>query len=196
MELNKLNFNHLNYFSVIAREGSIKKACHKLGLTAPALSSQLKQLETFLGTPLFERRVRKLILNDSGRLVLEYATKIFNEADALIKSVTHPDPHKMKSIRVGVIPSLSKTHVHEFVVPLWKDEYVCVSIMERDLADLTRDLEIGNLDIILSDKQSIPTGAQFETYKLQSRKIVCVGTDSMANELKIVGLDVLHLKTP
>lgn len=194
----KLNFNHLHYFSVIAQEGSIKKACHRLGLTPAALSSQLKILESSLGKPLFERRVRKLVINDAGRLVLEYANKIFSEADALVQSVAQPAPHKIRVIRVGVIPSLSKDHIHEFVVPLWRDEYICVSIIERDLAELTRALEIGNLDIILSDKKVNPTGSQFSTEKLLSRKMICVGNKKFAHLKKdfpysLAGQPFLHV---
>ena len=39
-----LNYHHLYYFFVIAKEGSIAKACEKLFLAQPTLSTQLKQL--------------------------------------------------------------------------------------------------------------------------------------------------------
>ncbi|HRQ83151.1 MAG TPA: LysR family transcriptional regulator, partial [Azospirillaceae bacterium] len=50
-----LNYHHLRYFRVIARELSLTRAAEKLNLSAPALSIQLKQLEESLGHRLFER---------------------------------------------------------------------------------------------------------------------------------------------
>ena len=50
-----LNYHHLRYFRVIAREQSLARAAEKLNLSAPALSIQLKQLEESLGHLLVER---------------------------------------------------------------------------------------------------------------------------------------------
>lgn len=72
-----LNYHHLYYFYVIAKEGSIAKACGRLLLAQPTLSAQLKQFEKNIGRPLFERRPRKLTLTEEGRIVLDYAESIF-----------------------------------------------------------------------------------------------------------------------
>jgi LysR family transcriptional activator of nhaA len=66
-----LNYHHLNYFRVIAQEGSIARAAQKLRLGQPTLSAQLKQLEEHIGIKLFERKHKKLILTESGRIALE-----------------------------------------------------------------------------------------------------------------------------
>ncbi len=65
--LNWLNCHHLNYFWVIAREGSIKQACKVLSLSQPALSAQLPTLENAIGEKLFSRIGRKLVLTDVGQ---------------------------------------------------------------------------------------------------------------------------------
>ena len=50
-----LNLKHLYYYNVFAQELSTQKAAKRLGITSPALSNQLKQLEGFLGIPLTKR---------------------------------------------------------------------------------------------------------------------------------------------
>ena len=72
-----INYHHLNYFRVIASEGSISKAAEKLRLGQPTLSAQLKQFEEQLGVRLFDRQHKKLILTEQGKIALNYAQTIF-----------------------------------------------------------------------------------------------------------------------
>lgn len=174
-DIANLNFNHLRYFCIIATEGSIKKAAQKLKISQPALSGQLRQLEEFFGFYLFDRKVRKLVLNVAGKLVLEYATNIFSNADEMLKSVKNFDFIQLQVIRVGVLPSLSKSNIHELILPLWKNENISVVVMEKDLNELVSNLELGNLDIILSDRSVMKTGTLFDNKKLKPRKMVAVG---------------------
>ena len=71
-----LNYHHLRYFRLIARELSVSRGAKKLNLSAPALSIQLKQLEQSLGHTLLERRRGGLVLTEAGRLALDYAETI------------------------------------------------------------------------------------------------------------------------
>jgi molybdenum-dependent DNA-binding transcriptional regulator ModE len=56
MRSNPLNYHHLLYFWAVARKGSVKLASQSLHVSQPSISTQLKQLEGCLGTPLFARR--------------------------------------------------------------------------------------------------------------------------------------------
>lgn len=68
MHMEWLNYHHLLYFGVIAREGSMKRACEVLNLSLPALSAQLRTLEDTLGEKLFHRVGRTLVLTDAGQM--------------------------------------------------------------------------------------------------------------------------------
>ncbi len=72
-----INYHHLYYFKTIAEEESVSKAAHKLRLGQPTLSAQLKQFEEQLGVQLFERKHKKLLLTEQGRIALDYAQNIF-----------------------------------------------------------------------------------------------------------------------
>ena len=73
-----LNYNHLQYFWAVAREGSIAKASESLHLTPQTISGQLKLLDDAVGQPLFNRVGRRLVLSEMGRVVYEYANEIFS----------------------------------------------------------------------------------------------------------------------
>jgi len=82
--MNWLNYHHLLYFWTVAREGTIARAAEKLHLGQPAISTQLKQLETALGVKLFQKSGRTLELTEMGRTVYRYADEIFSLGGELL----------------------------------------------------------------------------------------------------------------
>jgi LysR family transcriptional regulator for metE and metH len=75
----KLEIRHLALVLAIVEEGSLTKAGHRLHLTQSALSHQLRDAEEKLGTPLFLRLNKKLVLTKSGQKVLNVAERIIGE---------------------------------------------------------------------------------------------------------------------
>jgi LysR family transcriptional regulator, regulator for metE and metH len=75
----KLEIRHLALVLAIVEEGSVTKASHRLHLTQSALSHQLRDAEEKLGTPLFLRLNKKLVLTQSGQKVLNVAERIIPE---------------------------------------------------------------------------------------------------------------------
>lgn len=63
-----LNYHHLLYFYIVAREGSIARASKVLRLAQPTLSGQIHKLEDSLDEKLFERQGRNLVLTEMGRV--------------------------------------------------------------------------------------------------------------------------------
>lgn len=66
----------LRYFLAVAREESISRAAERLHITQPTLSRQLAQLESEVGTKLFERGTRKILLTHEGILLRRRAEEI------------------------------------------------------------------------------------------------------------------------
>ena len=79
--MKNLNLRHLRIFETIASCGSFTSAAELLGMSQPAVSMQLRQLETDLGTVLFERPQRQR-LTDAGQDLLQHARVILAQARA------------------------------------------------------------------------------------------------------------------
>ena len=82
-----LNYHHLHYFWMVAREGSIAAACEHLHVAQPTVSAQIRKLETCLGQRLFERDGRRLRLTEAGVVVYRFADEIFTIGRELMDSL-------------------------------------------------------------------------------------------------------------
>jgi len=74
-------FKQLKIFSTVAEHQSYTHAARILYLTQPAVSMQIKQLEDFVGMPLFERMGKQIGLTEAGRELLHYAQTIQHQMD-------------------------------------------------------------------------------------------------------------------
>ena len=72
-----LNYHHLRYFWVVAREGSVTRAARRLGVAVQTISVQIAQLEQAMGKALLAPQGRRLVPTEAGRLALGYADQIF-----------------------------------------------------------------------------------------------------------------------
>ena len=82
-----MELNQIRQFRVIARTESISKASEELFIAQPSLSQTLKRLETELGTPLFDRKGRRIFLNGAGRIFLKYCDEIVAALDSAAKEI-------------------------------------------------------------------------------------------------------------
>ena len=104
-----LNYQRLQYFQMVAQEGSIAKASEKLNLGQPAISIQIKHLEKEVGRDLFERRNRRLVLTQAGQVALEYANQIFNLGNELTEVLQAGSFLRKAHLNIGVLDSIPKT---------------------------------------------------------------------------------------
>jgi LysR family transcriptional activator of nhaA len=146
-----LNYHHLFYFQTIANEGSIAGAAKKLRLGQPTLSAQLKVLEDALGQHLFERKNRRLVLTESGKMALDYANQIFGLGDELLEALHQRTHLKRAHIQIGVLESLPKKLI-QYLIHSIQDEGRCtVAVLEGSGEQLYRELLAHKLDLVLSN---------------------------------------------
>ena len=105
------SLNALRAFEAAARHLSMTRAASELHVSAPAVSEQVKSLETFLGVKLFVRANRRLALTDAGHATLPYLSDGF---DALAEAVRRARAHSIETsansrrrLTVTIPPSLA-----------------------------------------------------------------------------------------
>ena len=97
-----LNLKHLYYFHIFAKELSTKRAANRLGITSPALSNQLKELESFLGVKLMRRFDGKVVFTETGEIVLHYAQRMFTTYEELMVRLSTARGIRSANFQVGI----------------------------------------------------------------------------------------------
>lgn len=147
-----LNYRQLHYFWVVAKTGSIVRACEQLNLTPQTISGQISLLEQTYGVELFRRVGRQLELTETGRQALSYAEPMFQiggELEALLR--TQPE-EKQILFRVGVADVVPKSIVYRLIAPTMEmSDPLRISCREDKLERLLADLAIQRLDLVISD---------------------------------------------
>ncbi len=93
-------FRHLVYFLAVAEECNFGKAAHRLHLSQPSLSEQIKQLEAILDATLFTRGRAGAGLTASGRKFLPHARRILQMSHNAVRA-TSPRYSAAHSDRTG-----------------------------------------------------------------------------------------------
>jgi len=159
-----INYKHLHYFWVTAKEGGIARASERLHLTPQTISGQLSLLEGQLGSKLFNRVGRNLELSDTGRLVLSYADEIFSLGGELEEVVYQLPKDRPQLFRVGVVDSLPKSIAHRILQPaLSTTEPIRMICREATVDDLLAELTLHRLDLVLADRP-IPAGVSMRGF--------------------------------
>lgn len=147
-----LNYRQLHYFWVVAKTGSIVRACEQLNLTPQTISGQITLLEQTIGVQLFQRVGRQLELTEAGRQALPYAEQMFQlgaELEVLLRA--QPDGQQLL-FRVGVADVVPKSIVYRLLAPTMDtDEAIRITCREDKLERLLADLAIQRLDLVISD---------------------------------------------
>ena len=185
-----LNYNQLYYFYKIAELGSIAEASKNVLISSPALSMQLKELEETLGSQLFDRVGKKLILTDTGSVVFEYAKDIFKLGLELKDTINDRTVDKRLRIEIGCQDSIPKKIVDELLAFLLDQKKCRVVVREGDREQLIQMQNSFQLDLILTNSvPSINNDFIYESKLLLREDIVISGSPALCKKIKPKKLD-------
>lgn len=147
-----LNYHHLLYFWTVAREGSVAKACVRLGLAQPTISGQLRALEHSLGSKLFERVGRNLVLTEAGRQAYRYADEIFSLGRQLQEAVRGEGVGRRLRLVAGIGESLPEVMTYKILEPALRLADPVQIVCRRGSPErLAADLAVHDVDVVLAD---------------------------------------------
>ena len=181
-----LNYHHLLYFWVVAREGSIVKASGVLNLTPPTISGQLAALEESLGEKLFEKSGRGLALTEMGRVVFRYADEIFALGKELRDTIRGRPTSKTPRLVVGIADVVPKLVAFRLIEPAFRLPQRVEIVCEEDEPErLHGALARHELDLVISDAP-LPAGAAVKAYShpLGESPIALFGTAELAKRYR------------
>lgn len=177
-----LNYHHLFYFWMAAREGSIAEASKQLLLAQPTITGQIRALKNALGEKLFTRSGRGLVLTEVGRLVYRYANEIFPLGRELTNVLKGRPAGRPLRLAVGVSDVLPKLVAYRLLEPaLTLPEPVQIVCYEDRSDRLLAELSTFAFDLLLTDA---PVGSSVRvrafSHLLGTCGVSFFGTSSLA----------------
>lgn len=159
-----LSLRQLQYFAVVAETGSVTRAARRLLISQPALSHQLRVLEAGVGTPLFQRRARGVVLTPAGRAMLPAARSALASSEDARRSARAAAGLQGGELRVATSLSLA-LGVLPRILREWFATHpdVEVRVHEHSHADLVQSkVASGDADIALGVRPDAWGGPLFD----------------------------------
>lgn len=145
-----INLNQLRAFYQVARCQNVSAAARHLFVSQPAVTAQLKLFEDSCGLKLFKKRGRNLFLTDEGKILYEYARKMFEYEKKLEAAVEQIKELKQGILRLGSARTYAR-YFMPFLLTGFREAYPHIKIlldegssleMIRSLIDLKNEVVI------------------------------------------------------
>ncbi len=118
----------LRYFAAVAQEGSLTRAAQRLYVSQPALTKQIRQLESSLGVVLFTRSRSGMALTEPGRALAARVSGLLAEWEAALRDTRSAASRAARILRVGFLASAANEATQSIVAefarrrPDWRAE--------------------------------------------------------------------------
>ncbi|MBM3286612.1 MAG: transcriptional activator NhaR [Candidatus Eisenbacteria bacterium] len=152
-----VNYHHLYYFWLVAREGSLARASAELRLAQSTVSKQIHLLQRSLGHDLFNKDGRRLALTARGKVVFRYAEEIFGLGREMLDSLQDRPVGRPLRVTVGIADVVPKLIAERVLAPVLTLGQAVRLVCREDKPDrLLADLALHELDMVLTEAPANP----------------------------------------
>jgi LysR family transcriptional activator of nhaA len=145
-----LNFRHLYYFWVVAKEGGFARAAERLDMAIQTISAQVKALEQDLGLQLLKPAGRGVTVTEAGQAVFSRAEEIFRLGALIPEEATAAASGQRQRLAVGLSDGLSKLAAHRLLAPVLDTPGLRLVCHEGEVDELMAELALHRLDLVLA----------------------------------------------
>ena len=194
-----MNLAYYANYVTIAEEGSLTAASRKLRIAQPALSNQIKALETAYGARLFHRGARRLELTDAGRVLYEKAKWMLEVETEARNEIASGFGGTKGTLRIGITSSFENDRLMD-ALTAFADRYpdAEIKVYESELPELLKKLQDGKVEAIFvrpikSDVENLEVLFTRPDTLVAAYKPGAFFTDEPGNETSFERLSVLPL---
>jgi len=146
--VDRLRLRHLRLLQEIDRTRSLRRAADRLGVSQPAASLLLREVETVFGVSLVLRNAKGCELAASGRAVLDRMSIALSSVDRAVEASRHPKA--LPQLRLGAVQLAGTTLLPIALAELDSDpNWGRLAIKEGRASELMRELAAGELDCVI-----------------------------------------------
>lgn len=180
-----MNWNLLRSLIAVQKSGGVRKAARKLGVSQPALSAQLKNLEADLGVNLFHRKGRQIELNRLGLKAVQAGYRMSEIFETLGSEIRAASLGQVKSITFAVERDLDRPYFVQVVSRVLEEldpKPAQVRIQAEFERPILEDLRSGKIDFAFTSDG--PEVVGFDPFLTVQLPIVAVGSARWKNLIK------------
>lgn len=145
---NPVEIRHLRYFLAVAEAGSFSRAANRLRISQPAVSQQMRDLESALRVALFQRKGKRILLTSSGIIFQEHARGILRRLEDLVQDLSSEPGQMRGSLHLGVVPILNVALVPQLLGLFAADHpAIKLNVEEISSTEIETALEEGRMDV-------------------------------------------------
>ena len=143
-----MEIRHLRYFLAVAEAGSFSRAADRLGISQPSVSQQMRDLETGLRVPLFQRRGKRILLTPSGLIFQEHARAVLRQLENFMQELNSEPGQLRGALHLGVVPVLNVPLVPT-LLGLFIADHPAISVIVEEISstEIETALEEGRMDV-------------------------------------------------
>ena len=185
-----VELRHLRYFLAVADMENISRAAtHKLHVSQPSLSRQIRDLEDELGVRLLERTAKSVSLTEAGRAFLLEARVVLEHADEAVRKVRAIANQGDTELHIGYWP-IATARMMPAILRAYQKAMPKVRIKlhdwpnEQSLAGL-RDRRLQLAFVMRPPKSGLLRGLRFETLRLERIRLAVAPTHRLARQRSV-----------
>ena len=152
-----MTLKQLEYFRVLAEVQHYTRAAEKLLISQPSLSYSISELEKELNVPLFEKRGKKIILNNYGKLFLTYVNEALDKLDEGMKQLNILIDPSHGTVNLGYIYSVGSSLLANMIEKFYEDnsnKEINFNFIQNTSKNIIKDLMDGKTDLAISGVHS------------------------------------------
>lgn len=181
-----LNYRHLYYFWVVAKEGGIARAAGRLDMAIQTISAQVKSLEQDLGHQLLKPAGRGVTVTDAGQAVLARAEAIFQLGELIPQEAAAAASGQSARLAVGMSDGLAKLAAHVLLKPVLDTPSLRLLCHEGEVDQLLAELALHRLDLVLACQAPPPnSNLRLSSERLVVSRVDWYGPASMVHKAEV-----------
>lgn len=180
-----ITMRQLQVFEAVARHLSFTRAAEELHLTQPAVSMQVKQLESMVDLPLFEQLGKKVHLTEAGHTVLSHSRIMMGQLNDIERDINN-----LRGVEGGNLKICIASTVNYFATRLlskfcekYKTVGISLDVVNRE--ELIKRLEANEPDIVLMGQPPDELDVEAEAFMENPLIVICAPQHPLASKSRI-----------
>jgi DNA-binding transcriptional LysR family regulator len=191
------SLNHLSAFEASARLGSFTNAAKEMGVSQPAISQSVRKLEDAIGTKLFHRRHRNIILTSAGEMLRH---DVYQGFDRILQTVKYlQGQHKGRHVTLSVTTAFA----NYWMIPRLQDFHDQHPNIDLRLQTTDKYLDLAQEDISLAVWRGDGKWDGYGTTSIAKESLMAVASPAWTNSHlaidkieDLMSAQLIHLEEP